>query len=183
ATFTTCSSQIDLSGLADGDHTFAVRATDQAGNTGDAGLIAWTVDTIAPDTTIDCGPDALGPATDAHFTFSTNEAATLACKLDDVDLGLEDTGLAPYTASWDTTAASNGPHKVTVATRDKAGNITTASIGVTVSNDQSTTTTPGLIAVGPGYVDATARQVVRTSDDRAYLIAADDTSFQTHTGP
>ena len=40
-----CSSPVELSGLAQGDHTFEVRATDQIGNVGEIASAEWTVDT------------------------------------------------------------------------------------------------------------------------------------------
>jgi len=47
--FSTCSSPASYSGLAPGNHTFAVRATDPAGNTGNAAVLGWTVkDATAP---------------------------------------------------------------------------------------------------------------------------------------
>ena len=39
------------------------------------------------------------------------------------------------------------------------------------------------VVVGPGYVDASVRQVVRTSGDRVYVFAADDTAQKLGTGP
>ncbi|MBI2158457.1 MAG: hypothetical protein HYU26_16385 [Candidatus Rokubacteria bacterium] len=55
-------------------------------------------------------------------------------KLDGVNLGAEDT-TAPYSVSWDTTAATNGTHILTALARDAAGNHTTsAPVTVTVSN-------------------------------------------------
>ena len=56
--FPACTSPKSYSSLADGDHTFQVRATDAAGNTGPAASFSWTVDTVAPDTTIDSQPSA-----------------------------------------------------------------------------------------------------------------------------
>ena len=55
-------------------------------------------------------------------------------KLDDVDLGAEDTA-APYSVPWDTTTASEGPHTLTAVARDAAGNVTVSGpVTVTVSN-------------------------------------------------
>jgi len=39
------------------------------------------------------------------------------------------------------------------------------------------------VVVGPGYVENTARQVIRTTDDRVYIFAADDTGQRLNTGP
>ncbi|HEU4451377.1 MAG TPA: Ig-like domain-containing protein, partial [Gaiellaceae bacterium] len=48
-----CSSPESYAGLADGDHTFDVRATDAAGNTeGTPAGFSWTVDTAAPSSTV-----------------------------------------------------------------------------------------------------------------------------------
>ena len=269
--YTGCSSPQAYSGLADGSHTFAVLATDSAGNTdASAETFTWEIDTVAPDTTIDAQPDALAPAADATFKFSSEDGATFECsidagtfascaspfdasglsdgshvfsvratdeagntdaspasftwqtdgtppsgsitspaaaatlagvttvavadasdangvdgvqfQLDGTDLGLADRGAPPYSVNWDTTSASNGPHTLTALITDTVGNVATATLDVTVANEAVTSSTPGLVPVGPGYVGATARQVVRTSDDRAYIFAVDDSAFQVHTG-
>src|SRR3712207_166326 len=73
------------SGLADGPHTFSVRATDHLGNASTSSR-PWTVDTVAPDTTLDpnVGP-AQGSATqdnDPVFQFSSGDAtAAFECNL------------------------------------------------------------------------------------------------------
>ena len=47
AAWAACTSPVDLTGLADGQHALRVRATDAAGNTGAVATRAWTVDTVA----------------------------------------------------------------------------------------------------------------------------------------
>jgi hypothetical protein len=55
-------------------------------------------------------------------------------KLDGGNLGAEDT-TEPYSITWATTAAANGPHTLTATARDAAGNqATAASVDVTVDN-------------------------------------------------
>lgn len=55
-------------------------------------------------------------------------------KLDGANLGAEDT-TAPYSVSWNTTAASNGSHTLTAVARDAAANsATSAPVSLTVAN-------------------------------------------------
>src|SRR5206468_775028 len=54
--------------------------------------------------------------------------------VDGAAVGAEDAA-APYSYSWDTTKAGNGPHTLTARARDAAGNATTsAPVTVTVAN-------------------------------------------------
>ena len=60
--------------------------------------------------------------------------ADVQFQLDGVNLGADLT-TAPYSISWDTTAASNGTHNLTAIARDTSGNKTTSAVvSVTVSN-------------------------------------------------
>ncbi len=71
-------------GLLDGEHTFAVRATDPATNTDATPAIrSFTVDTTAPDTTISAGPGETTLLRRPAFAFAPNEpAATFSCSID-----------------------------------------------------------------------------------------------------
>jgi hypothetical protein len=76
-TYQACSSPRNLGTLADGSYTFLVRATDPAGNT-DASPAsrAFTIDTVAPDTTITGGPAGVTSGTSPSFTFTSEPGAT-----------------------------------------------------------------------------------------------------------
>ena len=55
-------------------------------------------------------------------------------QVDAANFGAEDTD-APYSATWDTTAASDGPHTLTASARDIAGNVVTSVlVAVRVEN-------------------------------------------------
>ncbi|MEX2556896.1 MAG: PxKF domain-containing protein [Actinomycetota bacterium] len=86
AAFTSCpAGGKSYSDLAGGSHTFAVRATDAAGNT-DASPAShsWTIDLTAPDTTIVTAPPVLTNSADAAFTYTSSEAgSSFDCKIDD----------------------------------------------------------------------------------------------------
>ena len=79
-----CSSGQTYAGLTDGQHTFRVRATDRAANLGDAAARTWTVDTVAPDTTIDSAP--ADPSNDRAPSFELRTLArspSFECRLDE----------------------------------------------------------------------------------------------------
>src|SRR5439155_709668 len=83
AGFSACSIPKNYSGLAEGSHTFKVRATDTAGNTGAADVYTWAIDTSAPDTSITASPSDPTNSTGASFSFSSTESgSSFQCKLD-----------------------------------------------------------------------------------------------------
>src|SRR5262249_7997829 len=86
-------------GLAQGLHIFPLPATDAAGHAdATADIRTWTVDTVAPNTTITAGPSGVVASTSATFTFASNEArGTFQCSLDGAAFGscpVSYTGLA-----------------------------------------------------------------------------------------
>ena len=115
-----CSSPHQLSGLADGSHTFEVTAFDGSGFfTIPAPSYTWTVDTTAPKASIDGGPAAETTSTDAQLSFSASDATAgveaLECSLDGgafvaCESPRQLTGLGP------------GSHSFAVRAVDKAGN-------------------------------------------------------------
>ena len=83
AAFSGCGTPIAYAGLADGAHTFRVRATDAAGNPDPTpAVFTWTVDTAPPNTTITSAPPDPTGSTSATFTFTATEAGTFTCQLD-----------------------------------------------------------------------------------------------------
>ena len=81
--FATCTSPANYTGLSDGAHTFAVRATDAASTVSEASTHNWTVDTVAPNTTVSSSPPPATSSTSATFSFSSTEAgSSFSCSLD-----------------------------------------------------------------------------------------------------
>jgi hypothetical protein len=115
--FTSCGSPQTSTGLGEASHTFEVRATDAAGHTDSTPAShSWTVDTSAPETTIDSGPTDPTTETTATFIFSAGEAgSTFECSLDG----------ASFTACSSPEVYSGlaaGSHAFEVRATDGAGN-------------------------------------------------------------
>ena len=82
--FAACSSPSATAPLADGPHTFEVKATDQATNTDPTpAQRSFRVDTTAPQTTIAVGPTGKTTNRRPRFAFRSSEAgSTFRCRLD-----------------------------------------------------------------------------------------------------
>ncbi|GAA4711514.1 Ig-like domain-containing protein [Nocardioides conyzicola] len=106
--------------LADGAHSFAVRATDRAGNVGATpSQVVFTVDTAAPDTTIASGPTGDTPSTQPTFTFTATETgSTYECSLD----GAAYAACSGPGAAHTTQVLAVGAHTFVVRAIDRAGN-------------------------------------------------------------
>ena len=115
--FTSCTSPDALSGLADGSHTFSVRATDPAGNVDPtAAAYTWTVDTSAPETTITSQPPDPSGSAAATFSFSSSEpSSTFLCQIDG---GLLGSCSSPVTY----VGLADGSHTFSVTATDAAAN-------------------------------------------------------------
>jgi hypothetical protein len=88
-----------------------------------------------------------GLTTIAVSSWDNVGVAGVQFKVDGIPLGAEDR-TAPYTISWDTTAAAAGAHTLTAEARDGAGNKrTSSSISVTVSNDTTPDTTAPAVSL------------------------------------
>jgi len=121
--FGACESPREYSGLAEGPHEFAVRAIDKAGNVdGSPATFAWSVDTIAPETTIDSHPTAFSASVDAEFKFSGSDTGSgvgiFECRQDSISPGAWQPCVSPLVYS----SLAQGTHKFEVRTVDKAGN-------------------------------------------------------------
>lgn len=115
-----CTSPFVRSGLSDGIHYVTITAIDAAGNADPRPpLVVWTIDTVAPETTIVSGPASSTAARTATFQFTSSEAgSTLRCALD----GGEAPVTVPCTSPTSYSALSVGTHRFSVFAIDAAGN-------------------------------------------------------------
>ena len=116
--YSACSSPKSYGQLADGAHTFRVRARDAAGNVDrPPALRKFTVDTTPPETTIDSGPSGTTNDPTPSYVFHSSEAgSTFECKLDS----------GPYTSCSSPTTAghlADGSHAFSVRATDRTGNL------------------------------------------------------------
>jgi Concanavalin A-like lectin/glucanases superfamily len=126
AAFAACTSPASLTALAQGPHTFAVRATDAAGHADPSPATrAWTVDTIAPDVAITAGP-AMGGTSGPRVVFElTASDGSVACSFDGGGFAACASPVAVNLAA--------GQHQLAVRAGDAAGNVTTVTRAWTVA--------------------------------------------------
>ena len=116
--FTPCASPKAYGGLADGVHSFRVRATDSSTNTDPTPATrSFTVDTQAPNTTITSGPSGTITKRAASFGFSSSESNShFQCRLDAAPF-------APCASPKSYSGLANGGHTFRVRAIDRAGNV------------------------------------------------------------
>jgi hypothetical protein len=158
AAFAECTSPRNIEGpLSFGEHAFAVRAIDFAGNRGKAETYRWKVERgEGPTVTITKGPDPLTKQTTATFEISAPDAARLECHVDGDDFercsspftqrvdegdhvfvvrGVNEAGTTGPEANYEWTVDTTGP-TVEIDSAERASN-TDAEVRFTPSESET----------------------------------------------
>jgi len=149
--FSPCPSSFSLTDLPVGSHTLAAYAVDLAGNVDSTPASAsWTVDTVAPDTSIVLAPAATTVATSATFTLAASEATLFECSLDGA-------AFAPCTQSATFAGLAVGSHRFAARSIDRAGNVdpTPATWAWTIGTGGTGGTGGGGGSTGPPPLETT----------------------------
>lgn len=157
-----CTSPREIGPLDDGEHTFAVRATDQYGDTDPSPATrTFTVDTTPPDTTITAGPAEGSFTTDAAptFEFSADEPATFECQVDTGDWA---SCASPRTIG----PLTPGEHTFRVRATDRAGTVDPSPATRTfVVNRPPVAVADAYSAIGGGSLTVPAPGVLANDSD------------------
>jgi len=148
--FATCVSPQAFSGLSSASHSFAVRATDKAGNVSAEGSYSIVIDAVAPVVTISSQPVNGAQSTSASFAFSVSDALSgvnlVECQLDS----------QAYASCVSPLAYNNlavGGHTFNLRGTDKAGNSATQSYSWTIAAaatpTPTATPTPPIASTSP----------------------------------
>jgi hypothetical protein len=115
AAFASCSSPLQLAGLADGSHRVEIRARDEIGNLSPVVSRSWTVDTTGPVVDLTGVPASGSPAGKVAIDFASAEAdAIFSCRLDGADW-------RPCASPYEAEVAA-GAHRFEVRAADSLGN-------------------------------------------------------------
>lgn len=114
---------IAYDGLADGQHTFRVRAIGEGGADPTPASRTWTIDTTAPQTAIDETPPSPNSGFAVKFGYTSSEPlSSFRCQLDGQPVGGQVCGTAASSASKSYFGLSDGTHSFRVWAIDNAGN-------------------------------------------------------------
>jgi hypothetical protein len=120
-TWGACTSPKAYASLAQGSYTFNVRATVGGVTDPTPATRAFTVDTVAPDTTISSGPTGTITTNSASFGFTSEAGATFQCKLDGPGTTTGTYGSCSSPKAYSSLA--NGSYTFSVRATDTAGNL------------------------------------------------------------
>ena len=158
--WTTCTTPWQLTGLADGSHTFDVRTADAAGNGGPTTSRVWLIDTVAPSGTPVIGGRPSDPTTQTTASLTLTGAGageTYACSVDGA-------AFAACTSPLALTGLADGGHAVRVHLADAAGNVgPNASVAWTV-DATAPTTAPAVSGLPTGSTTGTSASFTTTGE-------------------
>jgi serine protease AprX len=136
-----------LNNVADGAHTYSVRATDEAGNESLRTVTSVRVDTIAPTATIVTAPSGPIRTPTPTFVFASESGAGLECRID---------GPQNHTGNWSACISpltfgplTDATYRFLVRATDAAGNVGTAAQSDDFIVDTASPAAPTIDEPGP----------------------------------
>ena len=146
---------------ADGVHSLTAQASDASGNVGTSAAVNVTVDNTGPAVSVTSpanGSTVTGLVTISADASDSAGVTQVQFFVDGVLLATDTT--APYSASWDATAASDGAHSLTAEATDSVGNVgLSGPVSVTVDN-----TAPAVNITSPAAGATVSATVTITAD-------------------
>jgi hypothetical protein len=158
--FATVTSPHTLNNLAEGSHTFEVRARDAATNT-DAtpAAVTWVIDTTPPDTQITAAPSATTVVNTATFNVQSSESGGV------FEVSLDGATFAQVTLPYTPSGLADGPHTIQFRARDAANNVDASAASASWTLD-ATPAQVSLVFPTPNfYTDAATVTVRGTAQD------------------
>lgn len=131
--------QWNTNNASNGIHTIVAVARDAAGNSATSTEVIVTVKNDLASPSVSITSPAAGATLSGTVSVTANASDDLGVsgvqfRVDGVNLGAEDTS-SPYSATWNTTTATNGIHTLSAIARDGSGKTTaSAAVSITVSN-------------------------------------------------
>jgi hypothetical protein len=187
--FGSCASPRSYSNLADGSHTFQVKATDLAGNTDPTPANrTWTVDTSVSDTNppvVSLTAPANGATVGASVQMNASASDDVA--VDHVDFLVNGSVVAtdttsPYSVTWNSTGTPDGPATITAHAVDTSQNVADDGHSVTIDHTAPDT----IIDSGPSGTVASSTATFTfhsTEANSAFRCKLDSGSFVACSSP
>lgn len=122
AAFANATSPVFLPLLALGNHTYAVKAVDMAGNVGPVTSYSWLIEQSLPTASITQAPANPTNQTSATFTFTGTDSVTPSNQLT-FKTSLDGAAFTPATSPLTYTSLAEGNHSFQVEAIDQAGNV------------------------------------------------------------
>lgn len=139
--YSSCSSPVTLTSLTPGPHSFSIRATDSASNTGSAVSYSWTIDQTLPTATITSQPNPITNDLTATFFFTGSD--TGGGVISSYQCSLNSAAYVPCTSPQFFSSLSAGAQSFSVRAFDSAGNLSLAD-----SYSWTIDTTPPTVTIG-----------------------------------
>jgi len=155
AAYAPATSPVTYTDLTDGSHTLSVRAVDAAGNVdASPASYTWTIDTVAPDTTITSHPANPSASASAMFTFTASDGT--GSGVAHIEASLDGGDFAAAASPLNLTGLAEGSHTYRIRAVDAAGNVDATPASYTWTVDTTAPAAPAIASITPTTVSGTA---------------------------